>query len=1016
LDTVQVKYSANVGNTLLQITVLNSTAINLYIKNPQKVVSDSYMCLMSNETVCMNVVSVGTKPQPVTDFECVGYNFENLTCSWTPPQNYVKTDYNLTFSLEGRRAVRYNCPSLKYPDLNGGDKRMSCFWNISTTPHYRQVHEKFFFNLTITNKFGTNQITKMWHHFSHVLPGPPENLKVLSKTPSSIFLSWMIPQSMQTFPVGVHHRIYYQCEYGEKQWHFGGMIRKVQHPAKEVTFNLTDLKYAHALCDIRVSLRSAEAQSDDESMWSRNASITERTNSKVPDEPPETNVGSFEIVSFGNSLQYREAYIYWRQISEEQKNGPEFSYVISVEEDPSNEPVELTNTYAKFKNLSISKSYTFSIWSKNINGSSARRSIIYIPKQIDRIKEPLSFTKVELSDGKYELSWEAPKLLPNQYITNYTIFLCNNDRDRPYQCNGMLNWMVVPNNTLTTIKNVEKDKIFQFAISANTLYSSSGMLWAACTVIYNKNMGKMKNVWINTVGSTFIDVGWKLDCSDRIGSVEGYIVYYCPIKSPLHTECKAAQANSTFNGTTVSSGTITNLSPYTTYMLTVAVITKHTTFSQQSDPLYNTTLEAKPSSPPRNLKVYNVTNSTISLVWDPPNAINGILRYYRLEYEHQHRNFQRKIERRTNYTLENLQIYGNYLIQIAACTVECSENSEKLNITTKMGYPSKIRKPTVDRRNDSSITIVWNEPSEPGGKNDHYVVHFKQKHDYKNKTFEYNTTARKYVIENCGDGGKFNTFYVSVKAVNRIEGKNYDGPWSDELENYCDTPYNFIQFVIPVAVIVMLVVFGYGIYKVCLHCKRMRDVEVKLPPGLAPVVTDHNLAPWSTDKHKENNYSHSPPDEELLLVKMSEGRHFSGDSSGCSSGHESVTSSLESGTHISSSSDSGTEHPENYCVLAVDPKADSSYIPVTADANKLQYNPCDVSSESSSPYVMTGEPIKTINPGYVPFNQTEPVGKSSGYVIAGIKNCNGYIPFNQTEPVNRNTGYVVAGIKNCKLD
>lgn len=102
----------------------------------------------------------------------------------------------------------------------------------------------------------------------------------------------------------------------------------------------------------------------------------------------------------------------------------------------------------------------------------------------------------------------------------------------------MLNWMVVPNNTLTTIKNVEKDKIFQFAISANTLYSSSGMLWAACTVIYNKNMGKMKNVWINTVGSTFIDVGWKLDCSDRIGSVEGYIVYYCPIKSPLHTECK----------------------------------------------------------------------------------------------------------------------------------------------------------------------------------------------------------------------------------------------------------------------------------------------------------------------------------------------------------------------------------------------------------------------------------------------------------------------------------------------
>lgn len=93
------------------------------------------------------------------------------------------------------------------------------------------------------------------------------------------------------------------------------------------------------------------------------------------------------------------------------------------------------------------------------------------------------------------------------------------------------------------------------------------------------------------------------------------------------------------------------------------------------------------------------------------------------------------------------------------------------------------------------------------------------------------------------------------------------------------------------------------------RCQEMRKVEVKLPPGLTPVIADHSPVPWSTEKHKENRDAHSPAaDEELLLVKINEGsnRHLSGDSSGCSSAHESVTSSLGSNTHMSNC-DSGTE-------------------------------------------------------------------------------------------------------------
>lgn len=44
--------------------------------------------------------------------------------------------------------------------------------------------------------------------------------------------------------------------------------------------------------------------------------------------------------------------------------------------------------------------------------------------------EPILLTKIAFDGGLYELSWKSL----NENITNYTIFWCENERDRPYQC------------------------------------------------------------------------------------------------------------------------------------------------------------------------------------------------------------------------------------------------------------------------------------------------------------------------------------------------------------------------------------------------------------------------------------------------------------------------------------------------------------------------------------------------------------------------------------------------------
>lgn len=51
------------------------------------------------------------------------------------------------------------------------------------------------------------------------------------------------------------------------------------------------------------------------------------------------------------------------------------------------------------------------------------------------------------------------------------------------------------------------------------------------------SVGKMKSVWIIMPYATYIEVGWKLECSDRIGSVIGFRIYYCRIQSST-SDCR----------------------------------------------------------------------------------------------------------------------------------------------------------------------------------------------------------------------------------------------------------------------------------------------------------------------------------------------------------------------------------------------------------------------------------------------------------------------------------------------
>lgn len=152
---------------------------------------------------------------------------------------------------------------------------------------------------------------------------------------------------------------------------------------------------------------------------------------------------------------------------------------------------------------------------------------------------------------------------------SYTVFWClsENNRDRPYQCEGQLDWQTVEKQKHSLNVTLPNKNVYQFAVSANTGDVSSGMTWATCTIIHNRVVGKLKTVSVDVVEKTSMVVRWRLDCTDRVGIVSGYKVMYCPIQSYEDTaDCIQPIL---VQETSEDEAVITNLDPWTIYKVRI---------------------------------------------------------------------------------------------------------------------------------------------------------------------------------------------------------------------------------------------------------------------------------------------------------------------------------------------------------------------------------------------------------------------------------------------------------------
>lgn len=297
---------------------------------------------------------------------------------------------------------------------------------------------------------------------------------------------------------------------------------------RHVTVPLKNLQYPHAWYGARIGAKVAikdEPNSNLPDLWSDISSIYFKTPSRVPDEPPNTDIGAFCVNDYGHLYLYFEELPVWKH------NGKDFHYIFNPVNRPMLRPIQSMYN-AKFEDVPFTETedVTFAIHSANSEGLSRQASYLRVPPMHEQCPVPTQIKKIEFDRQTYDISWQPPVDGLTEYcpeITSYTVFWCNTKSDSPNSCNGFISFQRVNRNEFH-FRQKSKTTL-NFAISANSHHSSSGMIWAKCTAMAGSDLRKLTSIYVSSYTSTSIEFRWELQCIEQT-LVREYILHFCPIK------------------------------------------------------------------------------------------------------------------------------------------------------------------------------------------------------------------------------------------------------------------------------------------------------------------------------------------------------------------------------------------------------------------------------------------------------------------------------------------------------
>ncbi|XP_054714344.1 uncharacterized protein LOC129223978 [Uloborus diversus] len=954
IELNHTKYAVGAENLLLKfensyldaVRIVDNLTVEYFVPNATLNDSGLYKCYLdipemsANLLVCLSNIAVGYPPLDVTSFSCISDDFRNLTCSWEKPFNPVNTDYTLNDLLRG--LILRKCPEV----LN----KTSCQYRKDTAPPYLLSPTKLHFRLDGNNSLGKNYQTIQVDHYKIVKPGMPRILPIFNATARSILLKWRPSKNLdyESFPPGLMYSVqYYPALYP-------GNIQEVILRFKENGSLLLEDLIPHT--DYVFKVRCRSPYSEGEHMWSPTAIAPAGTLADVPYLAPEIASSSFDVETI---LGNRTITLYWRGVPPQFENGRDFHYTIEYHlyHVPSRVVREMSainvgkNTFHSFSHLDAQSAYFFRISAVNEMGPSYNTSEIIVDKAEKLLEGPRDIVVLSHGNGTYEVSWK----MSNRRPMNYTVFWCQSLKPRPVKCNGALSWL----HTLKQQVELQlPDKSnYQFAVSANDERKSSGMYWASCIVALNVRY-KLKRVELTPKNSTSLRIQWSLDCDAQRVIIEEYAIHYCEAQGTCcgnpNVEACPDWKTVHVNDTSVEEYILGGLKPFTFYTAFVRAYTR-TGWSENSNVAKEATMSAAPSDSPREVEVLDINHKKITISFRPPSTPNGHITKYVVHYDRSpSEEYRLEVpvqEGREVYRVsisKSVFYFSNYSIQVKACVgLACSRLSQPVYAFTGISYPGSVSAPRVEVM-QSYLNISWDPPRSPNGPIDFYQV-WKESND-SDRSEVFNVTdknAHLRLDQECGEKDDQRVYFFRIRAAN-VDGRGsvLYGEYSAPTKTTLCPSDRAIGLVIGIAagcalgLVVMIFVIYYLYNCVKKEVAMIKGINVQLPKGLESPI-ENPLSSYDKFKNglQKNHDSGTPYDRayERLCSFASEGkgteslipdmkdaknpfvggedsqrlkgrcssRNNSGDSNNSGKGHDSISSSNTTKTHVSI--DSGTE-------------------------------------------------------------------------------------------------------------
>lgn len=398
------------------VTRLNYSAIQLLVPNAPQMKA-VFTCKLNSKGVGLAEVYVGSAPRNVSDFRCISNNWQRLNCTFNFAENFIHTRYTIQWKAVGYQ-ISY------YQDLEPFTNATQPVYWFVLADGYTPVIQHYTMTLEMHNRFGNQTQVFQVDNYASVRPNPPISIVAkLHPDRRNVTLTWKTSHNLNTFDGYIVSEISYFSVYDQ---HIPPILVSFS-PNETYSYDLHNLT-AFTLYSVQIRMRTSRADPKKDDLWSDHKSATFKTLPRIPDRPPETDIGAFSV----NDLN--DVVVFWKTLADYEANAENPGYKISKAlvggRHRELHPATGT-TMARVKNMG-DQTIEFWIRSSNMEGVSQDASYVKVPRRSERPPYPTELKK-NRHGSIYTLTWREPTHRAEE-ITSYTIFWCKSKSELANQC------------------------------------------------------------------------------------------------------------------------------------------------------------------------------------------------------------------------------------------------------------------------------------------------------------------------------------------------------------------------------------------------------------------------------------------------------------------------------------------------------------------------------------------------------------------------------------------------------